>query len=135
MISLRLTRKTVHVYPIYGALRNPLSIPLLLHKGWAFKVAVVNISDIVGAFLNHNEEADMSEPEVTLTKQETVRLIANISVEVAAAMEEISKARGISMTEVLRRAISHEKFLINAVDRGDKVLLEKPSGKFRQLTI
>ena len=113
MISLRLTRKTVHVYPIYGALRNPLSIPLLLHKGWAFKVAVVNISDIVGAFLNHNEEADMSEPRrVTLTKQETVRLIANIWVEVAAAMEEISKARGIgARPEVLRRAISHEKFL------------------------
>jgi predicted transcriptional regulator len=55
-----------------------------------------------------------------------VKISANLSSAVVDALKEIAAKRGISMTEALRQAISHEKFFRDAVDQDQKVLLEEP---------
>jgi hypothetical protein len=52
------------------------------------------------------------------------------------ALKEIAAKRGISMTEALRQAISHEKFFQDAVDQDQKVLLEEPkTGRLREVLL
>lgn len=64
---------------------------------------------------------------------ETVKLSANLSRAVVDALRDISEKRGVSMTEVLRQAISHEKYFQDAADRNEKVLIEDASGKIREI--
>lgn len=64
---------------------------------------------------------------------ETVRLSANLSLKVANALKELAERRGVTMTEMLRQAISHEKFFQDAVDRNEKVLLRDPDGAYREV--
>lgn len=45
-----------------------------------------------------------------------------------ATLEQLAKKRGISKTEVLRRALSMEKYLEDAVSGGAKVLIETKNG-------
>lgn len=62
-----------------------------------------------------------------------VRLSANLSGEVVDALKEVATRQGITITEALRRAISHQKFFTDAVRGGDKVLLRKPDGTYREI--
>jgi predicted transcriptional regulator len=65
-----------------------------------------------------------------------VKISANLSSAVVDALKEIAAKRGISMTEALRQAISHEKFFQDAVDQDQKVLLEEPkTGRLREVLL
>ena len=65
-----------------------------------------------------------------------VKLSANLSRAVVDALKEIAEKRGISMTEALRQAISHEKYFQDAVDQDLKILLEEPkSGRLREVVL
>jgi predicted transcriptional regulator len=64
---------------------------------------------------------------------DTVKLSANLSQPVVDALRAIAETRGVSMTEALRQAISHEKFFQDAIDNHQKVLLEDKAGKLREV--
>jgi hypothetical protein len=64
---------------------------------------------------------------------DTVKLSANLSRTVANALKELAQRRGVSMTELLRLAISHEKFFLDAVDQNEKILLRDSKGTYREV--
>jgi predicted transcriptional regulator len=65
-----------------------------------------------------------------------VKISANLSSAVVDALKEIAAKRGISITEALRQAISHEKYFQDAIDQDQKVLLEEPkTGRLREVVL
>ncbi len=65
---------------------------------------------------------------------DSVRLTANLTPAVVSALKDIARARGVTLTEALHQAISHEKFLVDAAANNNKVLLENAkSGEIREL--
>lgn len=54
-------------------------------------------------------------------KAALVRLSVNVNQETAAALKELSKRRGVTVTEAVRRSISLQKFLQGERRRGRKV--------------
>ena len=69
-----------------------------------------------------------------LSMADTIKISANLSEEVISALKEIARKRGISLTEALRQAISHEKYFLDAKEDNKKVLVEDTkSGKIREL--
>jgi len=65
-----------------------------------------------------------------------VKISANLSSTVIDALKDIAAKRGISMTEALRQAISHEKYFQDAIDQDHKILLEEPkSGRLREVVL
>ncbi len=65
-----------------------------------------------------------------------VKISANLSATVVEALRDIAAKRGISMTEALRQAISHEKYFQDAIDQNQKILLEEPkSGRLREVVL
>ena len=66
---------------------------------------------------------------------DTVKLSANLSRSVVDALKDVAEKRGVSMTEVLRQAISHEKYFQDASERDEKVLLEDKSGRIREIVM
>lgn len=64
---------------------------------------------------------------------EKKRISLDVSADVYAQLEELKKRRGGSMAEVFRHAIGTETFLEREVQKGSKVLLQDPSGAFRQI--
>lgn len=63
----------------------------------------------------------------------TVKISANLSEEVVQALRELAEEKGVTMTEMLRQAISLEKFLSDQVKEGKKVLLEDKDKKYQQI--
>ena len=65
-----------------------------------------------------------------------VKISANLSASVVDALKDIAARRGISMTEALRQAISHEKYFQDAIDQDQRILLEEPkSGRLREVVL
>jgi hypothetical protein len=65
-----------------------------------------------------------------------VKISANLSADVVEALKDIASRRGISMTEALRQAISHEKYFQDAMDQDQRILLEEPkSGRLREVVL
>lgn len=63
-----------------------------------------------------------------------VKISANLPRPVIAALQDMARDRNVSMTEVLRQAISHEKYITDAIRNDKKVLIEDTrSGKIREL--
>lgn len=50
-------------------------------------------------------------------------------------LRSLATRRGISMTEVIRRALAFEKFMWDSTAQGDKVLLEASDGTVRQVLV
>lgn len=65
-----------------------------------------------------------------MTTQEPTlaRLSVNLNQETATALKELSKRRGLTATEVVRRSISLQKFLQGERRRGRKVHTLNPDG-------
>ncbi|MCC5953446.1 MAG: ribbon-helix-helix protein, CopG family [Acidimicrobiia bacterium] len=62
------------------------------------------------------------------------RLNLNLGDEVAAALEAMAKEDGVTVTEMVRRSISTEKYLREARADGDKLLLFTPdSNLYREV--
>ena len=65
-----------------------------------------------------------------------VKLSALLSSTVVDALREVAAKRGISMTEALRQAISHEKYFQDAIDQNRKILIEEPkSGRLVEVVL
>jgi predicted transcriptional regulator len=65
-----------------------------------------------------------------------VKISANLSTAVVEALKDIAAKRGVSMTEALRQAISHEKYFQDAIDQDQRILLEDPkSGRLREVVL
>lgn len=64
---------------------------------------------------------------------DTVKISANLAPEVVETIKELAKKRGISMTELLRRAVAVEKFLDEEIERGSTILIETREKELRQL--
>jgi len=56
--------------------------------------------------------------------RQVVKVTVNLPVAVYAALMSLAESRGVTMTEALRHAISTEKFLDDAMAKGDQVLLK-----------
>ncbi|MGH6662555.1 MAG: hypothetical protein ACREB6_13530 [Rhodospirillales bacterium] len=65
----------------------------------------------------------------------SVKISVNLPDAAAAALRDISAKKGITMTEVLRRAISTEKFLTDAVENDSKILIEDKDKSIKQLLV
>jgi hypothetical protein len=63
----------------------------------------------------------------------TSRLSVNLSKEAADALRTMTDRRNITTTEAIRRAISTQKFIEDALDRGAKVLIVEPGEPAREL--
>jgi hypothetical protein len=79
-------------------------------------------------------DADAEKAEEVQTVAPTSRKITvNLSEEVLNALNELSRRRGLTVTETLRRSISTEKYIQDALDEGAKILIERPNGSIREL--
>jgi hypothetical protein len=58
-----------------------------------------------------------------------VKTSVNLPEEAVEALRELSESSGSSMAEVLRRAITTEKYLQDTVAEGGKVLIQDPDRK------
>ena len=63
----------------------------------------------------------------------TKRLSINISDSTAAKLDEIARADGVTVTEVVRRAILTERFLRDEQKAGREILLEDTEGVQRRV--
>ncbi len=66
---------------------------------------------------------------------EVYKTSVNLSAETVKALEQLSKARGKSMAQIIREAIATEKFLHDTVAAGKKVLIEDTDKSLRELLI
>jgi predicted transcriptional regulator len=70
--------------------------------------------------------------ETAQAQKRIVKLSANLPGDVADALVELADRRNTSKTEILRHAISLEKWLQDELDRGSRFLLEQ-NGKLREI--
>lgn len=61
------------------------------------------------------------------------RVSVNLSETVVSALRRIAEKHEITLTEALRRAISTEAFLDEALEDGSKLLLQDQSKKLREV--
>lgn len=63
-------------------------------------------------------------------EQSMSRLSVNLPTAIMEELKELSRVEGVSLTEIVRRAISAERFLREQVEEGNKLLvLEKGQSK------
>jgi len=67
------------------------------------------------------------------TKPAKVRLNADLSPDVAAALKELAASQNVSLVEALSRAISTESVLVARRRQGAKVVLDEGKGKMTEL--
>lgn len=66
---------------------------------------------------------------------ETKRLSVNLSEKAYKDLEAMANEAGISMTEVVRKAIGMEKFLTDAQNKNQKILLEDTNGTIQRIVV
>lgn len=69
------------------------------------------------------------------TPPSTRRTSFNLSSEAEEAVRELARRRGVSMGEVIRRALSTEKFLADRQAEGAKVLIRERDGSLREVVM
>lgn len=69
------------------------------------------------------------------TRVTSRRTSFNLSPEAEQAVKELATRRGVSMTEVIRRALSTEKFLADKRAAGAKILIQEPDKTVREVLI
>ena len=61
------------------------------------------------------------------------RLSVNLSTEVAEALQWIAEKHGSTITEAVRRCISTQKYVEEALDKGAKILIAEDGQPVREL--
>jgi len=61
------------------------------------------------------------------------KLSLRLSPDVRAALEWMAAKKGVTYGEVIRQAISREKFMAEEVERGGTILIEEKGGRVKQL--
>jgi hypothetical protein len=69
------------------------------------------------------------------TRDDFVKISANLPAAVVKTLKQVAKLKGTSMTEVLRHAISLEAFLLEKEREGSKIILEEKNQKKTQLVV
>jgi hypothetical protein len=64
---------------------------------------------------------------------EKQRTSFNLPKEVLEIVREIARKRGLSMGEVIRKAITTEKYITDEIEAGSKVLVQKADKSFREV--
>jgi hypothetical protein len=64
---------------------------------------------------------------------EVVRVSLNLSRDEVETLRDIAMQRNTTMTDVLRHAVVLERFVNEATKNKEKILVEKPDGKIREL--
>ena len=64
----------------------------------------------------------------------TKRVTFNLSDDQVLFLQYQASKEGLTVTDILRRAINTEKFLIEQWNAGNKVLIEERDGRFKQVT-
>lgn len=72
-------------------------------------------------------------PERSTDADDFIKVSMNLPRQIVAAVEELAHRRGTTKTEVVRRAISTEKFLQDQIDRKAKILIEDSDDRVREL--
>lgn len=68
-------------------------------------------------------------------EKNAVRLSVNVSPDVANTLRELATFHNTSVTDVIRKAVSTEKFLQDAIKRDAKVLIEEPDKSIKQVVL
>jgi len=63
----------------------------------------------------------------------STKITVNLPDNTVSSLKEIAESRGITVTEALRQTIESQQFLDNEIQRGGKVLVEKPDQTTRQI--
>lgn len=63
------------------------------------------------------------------------KVTVNLPDEAVKVIQEYADARDITFTEALRRLISHEKYFIDELESGGKLLIEKPDKSLREVVL
>ncbi len=66
-------------------------------------------------------------------KNKDLRVSVNLPENIVEILKQLAARDGITMTEVIRKAIMTEKLLSDELKDGNKILIEDQSKKFRQL--
>lgn len=64
-----------------------------------------------------------------------VKLSFNLPPEDVAVIRRLAHKRRTTMTEVIRRGISTQKYLQNVVDKGGKIFVEDRKGRLREIVL
>lgn len=67
--------------------------------------------------------------------EDTVKISANLPQGTYDLMRWIASERGTTLTEVLRRAVQHEAFILDVQKEGGKLLTEDGNGRINQVVI
>jgi len=67
-----------------------------------------------------------------VSERKFVKLTANLPAGIDADLRDMAERRSITVTQVLRSAIAHEKLFMDEVDKGSKILIER-EGEVREL--
>ena len=59
----------------------------------------------------------------------------NLSPEAEAIVRELAQRKGVSMGEVISRAIGTEKYLLDRIAEGAKILIEERDKTFREVVL
>lgn len=62
-----------------------------------------------------------------------VKITANLPISIAEAMKTLADKDGVSMTEILRRAVAREKFFNDAIEKGHTIILKDKDGKMKEV--
>lgn len=61
------------------------------------------------------------------------RVSVSLSDDAISKLQEISQRRGITMTEAIRIAINTEDFVQKEIEKGGRIIVEKPDKSFREV--
>ena len=84
---------------------------------------------------SQNEVEGASAPPAPAGGAGNRRTSFNLSPEAEEAVRELARRRGVSMGEVIRRALSTEKFLADRQAEGAKVLIRERDGTLREVVM
>jgi cysteine synthase len=66
---------------------------------------------------------------------EKTKLTVNLTYDAMAALRALADQRGVTLGQALGQAIASEKFLADEVNKGGKVLIEKPDQTIREVVL
>lgn len=76
--------------------------------------------------------ADQPGPR-TSDKPDKVRVTADLPLGTIEILRELAESQGVTLTEALKRAITTEGLIRQRVNSQNKLLLESPDGRIREL--
>lgn len=68
-----------------------------------------------------------------LTRPKKKKLVMNLTDEAAHVVRELARRRGVTVSEVVRRAIALEKFIDDQLDDGSSFFVERKDGTLERV--